>query len=456
MRRFVVRFLIGSVAMLIAYELVQAVAYHEDEDGYAPWYLAGATHMLLADAHEHAPPPRTPAELEARLGVPVAAITEADWRDAQERALLTSTQDDIELVVLPMTEGEWRVVARVPAGPVSIDAWALDEEHDTSVDVAHLLSLLVLALGMAGVGLALVTPPARQLRRLAQTARALQDGDLTARTEVPPGGLVAPVARTFNAMAEQLQRILGWQELMLQTVAHELRTPLARVRFVAQRVADASDDVERADALATLDLDLTELEDLVSSVLSLVRAAPGSPLERVPVDVGALVRETLDRFARVHPTPGLTLECDAITGRGAWAAVNRAAAIRVLDNLLRNAVAHASGRVRVTVEPEDATVLIAVEDDGDGLPEASRGLAVAPFVRLDEGRARTGTGLGLAIVKGLVEAQQVHQSGLEVVDVDFVLGDSKSEFVGFSVRETAFHATAGHPHGEAIGVMIAA
>lgn len=404
MRRFVFRFLLGSVAMLVAYEVVQSMSSREEETVDEAWLVAGTTHALLAEAFETEPPPRTPAALAARLGVPVAALTEADWQVAQGRALFSTRDDGIELAVLPMDEESWRVVAALPSGPVAIDAWALFEEHDEAVDLAHLLSLMVLALGMTALGVALVAPPARQLRRLAQTARALEDGDLAARTEVPQGGLVAPVARAMNAMAAQIQRVVGWQELMLQTVAHELRTPLARVRFVAQRVADATDEVERAAALATLDADLTELEDLVSSVLSLVRADHGAALERVPVDVDALVREILDRFERVHPNPSIALGYVGPAATGAWASVDPAAARRVLDNLLRNAVAHAQAEVRVLVVQEDTAILVAVEDDGDGLPDESRNLVVEPFVRLDDDRARTGTGLGLAIVKGLVEA----------------------------------------------------
>lgn len=404
MRRFVFRFVLGAVAMLVAYEVVQSMSSREEETVDEAWLVAGTTHALLAEAFETEPPPRTPAALAARLGVPVAALTEADWQVAQGRALFSTRDDGIELVVLPMDEESWRVVAALPSGPVAIDAWALFEEHDEAVDLAHLLSLMVLALGMTALGVALVAPPARQLRRLAQTARALEDGDLTARTEVPHGGLVAPVARAMNAMAAQIQRVVGWQDLMLQTVAHELRTPLARVRFVAQRVADAIDEVERAAALATLDADLTELEDLVSSVLSLVRADHGAALERVSVDVDALVRETLDRFARVHPTPSIALGYVGPAATGAWASVDPTAVRRVLDNLLRNAVAHAQAEVRVLVVQEDTAILVAVEDDGDGLPDESRNLAVEPFVRLDNDRARTGTGLGLAIVKGLVEA----------------------------------------------------
>lgn len=404
MRRFVVRFVLGAAVMLVARDLVQELPNPDEETVDEDWLVAGTTHALLAEALEEEPPPRTPAELEARLGVPVAPLTEADWQVAQGRARFSTRQDGIELLVLPLEDEGWRAAAALPSGPVAIDAWALFEDDEDAADRRHLLGLMVLALGMAALGVALVAPTARQLRRLAQTARALEDGDLTARTEVPTGGLVAPVARAMNAMAAQIQRVVGWQELMLQTVAHELRTPLARVRFVAQRVADATDEVERADALETLDADLTELEDLVSSVLSLVRADHGAALERVSVDVDALVRETIDRFVRVHPNPSVTLVCVGPSPAGAWASVDPAAVRRVLDNLLRNAVAHARGQVRVVVDVEDSAVLVAVQDDGDGLPDESRNLVVEPFVRLDDDRARTGTGLGLAIVKGLAEA----------------------------------------------------
>ena len=404
MRRFVLRFLLGSMAMLVAYEAVQSMVYREEETSAEDWQVAGFTHALLTEALKSEPPPRTPAELAAHLGVPVTPLAEADWLDARDRALFSASQHGIELVVLPMDEDAWRIVALVPSGPVAIDAWDVFEEQDESVDLAHLLSLMVLALGMAALGVALVASPARQLQRLAHTARALQGGDLTARTEVPTGGLVAPVTRALNAMAEELQRVMGWQELMLQTVAHELRTPLARVRFVAQRVADATSDGERTDALAALDVDLTELEELVSSVLSLVRADHGETLARVSVDVDALVRGALDRFKRVQLRPSIQLEYVGPEAPSLWADLDSAAARRVFDNLLRNAVAHARGRVRITVAPEDSAILVAVEDDGDGLPAKTRHRVFEPFVRVDDDRAGTGTGLGLAIVKGLAEA----------------------------------------------------
>jgi two-component system sensor histidine kinase RstB len=76
----------------------------------------------------------------------------------------------------------------------------------------------------------------------------------------------------------------------------------------------------------------------------------------------------------------------------------------VFGNLLSNAAAHARTQVRVTVAREEHALMVAIEDDGDGVSDDQRSQILEPFVRLDDGRARAGTGLGLAIVRRLAEA----------------------------------------------------
>jgi len=406
MTRFVLRFLLGAVAMLVAYELVQAAAYHSEETRDEAWLVAGTTHALLEEALATRPALRGASDLEVRLGVPVAPITEAAWLEAIDSALFSTRQGEIELAVLPLDEEDWRVVASLPTGPVAIDAWAVFEEHDGALDVAHLLSLMVLALGMAALGVALIVPPARHLQRLARTARALEGGDFAARAEEPRGGLVAPVARAMNDMAAQIQQVVAWQELMLQIVAHELRTPLSRVRFVVERVADATDQAERNEAMETLDGELTELEELLSSVLAMVRADHGAATGKEPVDLREVIEGALDTLARHqegrdHP---LHIERIGLQPVPPLVRVDRAAATRVFDNLLSNAAAHAHQYVRVVATVEGDSLMIAVEDDGEGLLEEQRGRIFAPFVRLGDGETRMGVGLGLTIVKRLVEA----------------------------------------------------
>ena len=130
MRRFVVRFVLGAAVMLVARDLVQELPNPDEETVDEDWLVAGTTHALLAEALEEEPPPRTPAELEARLGDPVAPLTEADWQVAQGRARFSTRQDGIELLVLPLEDEGWRAAAALPSGPVAIDAWALFENDE--------------------------------------------------------------------------------------------------------------------------------------------------------------------------------------------------------------------------------------------------------------------------------------------------------------------------------------
>lgn len=213
-------------------------------------------------------------------------------------------------------------------------------------------------------------------------------------------------ALAINEMAVQIQKVVEWQELVLQTVAHELRTPLSRVRFVVERVADAGDDQERDEALTVLDEDLTDLEDVLASMLLLIRDSKEASVKPAPVDLGEVIQTALDKLERrVHGRePPLRIHRDGLTPGLPKALVDRVAIDRVFDNLLANAAAHANHEVRVVVDVQQDAVMIAVEDDGEGVSEELRDRIFEPFVRLDDGGTRHGAGLGLVIVKRITEA----------------------------------------------------
>ncbi|MCP4916125.1 MAG: HAMP domain-containing protein [Proteobacteria bacterium] len=403
MKRFVLHFLLGALAMLAFYEGVQHLGYEEEE---ANWeeaaFVTGYTHQRLREALAAEPAPEDALELESILGVSVVPITEEAYQRQRSSSALVSRQDGIELAVSVDEDEDWSVLAALPASPVSVDAVALFVEHDQAAGPSHLLSVLALLLGIVALGFGLIWSPARQLRQLAGTARALRDGRLQARAEVPRGGLVEPVARALNEMAERIQQVVEWQELVPQTVAHELRTPLARVRFVVERVAEAEAPGDREAALESLDGELTELEDLVSSVLAMVRADHGVRAE--PVDLFEVVDEALDAFTSAPSGPALNIERVGLQHAAPLARIERAAVVRVFHNLLSNAGAHARQRVRVVAVVEADSLVIAVEDDGAGLPEDQHQLILEPFVRLDNSEERAGAGLGLTLVKRIVEA----------------------------------------------------
>lgn len=390
MRRFVLRFLLGALAVLVLYEGLQRLEAGDGETPEEAWEEAA---FMAARAH-------------SRLSVgtaQVVPITEVAYQQERSRAFLLTRQDGIEVAIRAADDAdEWRVAANLPTGPVSLDLATLTEAEDLA-NPTDLLGLAILLLGVMGLGVGLIWSPTRQLQQLASTARALRDGDLDARAEVPQGDLAEPVALAINEMAAQIQKVVEWQELVLQTVAHELRTPLSRVRFVVERVADAGDDQERDEALNVLDDDLTDLEDVIASVLLLIRDSKKASVKPAPVDLGEVIEVALDKLERRQRgrTPPLRIHRMGLKP-GLVALVDHDAVARVFDNLLANAAAHANQQIRIAAEVQGDHLVVAVEDDGEGIAEAHRARVFEPFVRLDDGGM--GAGLGLAIVKRITES----------------------------------------------------
>jgi len=406
MKRFIASFFVGALVLLVLYEASQVLGSREHEASEEDaWRMAALVHEGLAGAA--AAGASDPEHLEVRLGVLVEPMTHAAYERACSQEPFVTTRGEVEVCVgAPDDEESWRVVAALPSGPIALDGAAMLEESEGETGVPFGFSLLLLFAGMGALGAVLAWSPSRQLRRLATAATALRDGDLDARAVVPRSGLVTPVAMAFNDMAAQVQKTVAWQELLLQTVAHELRTPLSRVRFIAERVSDATEDAERHDALGDLDLELTEMEALITSLLSLLSTEGEAALVSAPTDLAELLDDLLERLERRqrHRDPPLVIARVGFQLTSPLARVDQRAVSRVFDNLLANAAAHARTRVQVTVDLEEHTLLVAIEDDGEGIPGDQRSQILEPFVRLEDGRARAGTGLGLAIVRRLAEA----------------------------------------------------
>ncbi len=177
--------------------------------------------------------------------------------------------------------------------------------------------------------------------------------------------------------------------------AHELRTPLARIAALAQSAQGGGGDprdaaLERIAALAV------DAATTVGDLLALVREERLAPRLAEPVDLGGLARAAAAAYAR----PGIRFE-PAIDD-GCWIVGDERRLRRLAENLLENAVRHARSVVRLRVAPEGARAVLAVEDDGAGVPAALRERIFERFVRA--GDDDVGSGLGLAICRTIARA----------------------------------------------------
>ena len=278
----------------------------------------------------------------------------------------------------------------------------------------HVAGLLGSAVVLAFVFVAapLTHSIARPIERLGALARELGAGNLAVRAPTDRRDEIGDLARSFNTMAAQIQRLRAAERELLGDVSHELRTPLARMRVVLELASNA--DLDRVHRyLAEVTSDLEELERLIDDIIVSSRLDPEStqwvearpPLRRQPVAVQALVDAGAQRFRASHPGRVLEVErpSQALVVDGDFAMLRR-----VLDNLLDNARKYAAEEtpIAVRVEQQDARVRIEVIDQGVGIPTEDQPRVFSPFYRADRSRARAsgGVGLGLVLARRIVEA----------------------------------------------------
>ncbi len=243
----------------------------------------------------------------------------------------------------------------------------------------------------------------RPVEAIRREVAELSHARLHRRVPEPAGDdEIARLARTMNAMLDRLEEARDRQRRFVSDAGHELRSPLAALRNHLEVAGSYPAQVDVADLVAGLLPEERRLEGLVEDLLVLARADEGMlGTSRRPVDLDDAV---LAEAAALRRRAGLTVDLSGVgPGRVDGDAGQLA---RVVRNLLDNAARHARSTVRVALEQQGDTVVLAVSDDGAGVPDADRTRVFERFTRLDEARARDagGVGLGLAVVAEVVRA----------------------------------------------------
>ncbi|WP_279367227.1 HAMP domain-containing sensor histidine kinase [Microbacterium testaceum] len=272
----------------------------------------------------------------------------------------------------------------------------------------------VLALAIVGLGGGWVVSGLmlRPLHRITDAARAVRDGDLAHRVDLPgPHDELTDLADTFDAMLARIEETLEAQKRFAANASHELRTPHATMRTLLEvaRADPGGVDVERL--LHRLDLTNERAIRLTESLLALARSTREGALSPEPTPVDELVAAVVSE-AR-GDAAGLDL--DLIDSSGGVARLDETLVRQAVANLVRNALVHniEGGWVRLAVSGEVDEVIIDVVNSGDDLSRELVSTLPEPFVR-GVGRTRgraDGTGLGLAIVASIARA---HRGRLEL------------------------------------------
>lgn len=274
---------------------------------------------------------------------------------------------------------------------------------------------ITLALALVG-GITMSRGTLRRIEEINQTSREIMGGDLSRR--VPTNGTADDfdqLAVNLNAMLDEIERLMGGIRQVSDNVAHDLRTPLTRLRNRLEQLraglgSDSrhSDDVERS---------IADADQLLSTFAALLRIARieagGHRPELAPVDLGTLVRDAAELYEALAEEKQLII--DMSTSESATIRGDRDLLFQAVTNLLDNAVKYAPDGGRVTLEVGRAgdAVDLSVADGGPGVPAEERDKVVERFYRLERSRRAPGSGLGLSLVAAVA---RMHHAALILED----------------------------------------
>jgi signal transduction histidine kinase len=382
-------------------------------------------------------------------------LIEAEVQGLREQVLVLSRSDFIELIeqrsqdqdvrgaVYLMVDPQLRPVAgNVPAWPKSDDAkWIQfkvsvpfgDEtrEHEMRArrfklpggynmlvghdvqerqDVKNLMMrgliaavVLTLLLGLGG-GFWMGRRILAQAGAISAVATQIMRGDLSQRLPVRNADdEINTLAREINTMLDKIEQLTLGMRTVLDSAAHDLRTPLNRLQASAEGAMSqlVPGSAERR-VLESVSTEVDHMRSTLDALLRIALAETGT-VAREPVDLSELVASMVELYAPVSEERGIKLE--SAVASGAQVQGSRQLLAQALANLLDNAIKFTpdGGHIRVLLKALGNAPEVIVEDDGPGIPADKREIVLGRRVRLDEARKFPGSGLGLSLVAAVTK-----------------------------------------------------
>ena len=305
-------------------------------------------------------------------------------------------------ITIRLADGQ-ELKARIapPAGGAELPAQARPPGPPRAPITPLKVSLLSLAIIMTLLGAWVARVLTAPLRAFADAAETFNpDAEIAPLAEGGPEE-IRTAARALNRMRGRIKTLVDDRVRMLAAVGHDLRTPITRLRLRSEFIDNMSLRGQMLD-------DLTQMSDMIESVLVFLREGR-SPEDASMIDVAISLKTICDQFADT----GRQVSYDGpdhVTIRAYACSLHRA-----VTNLVENAVCYGDGGlVRLAAAPN--SVVIAIEDEGPGIPDGRKAAMMEPFVRGDAARGmegRSGFGLGLSIARAVAAA---HGGSLTLLD----------------------------------------
>jgi heavy metal sensor kinase len=271
-------------------------------------------------------------------------------------------------------------------------------------------TLIMLVLLSAGFGWFLARRAVSGVQAVTRTARSISAGSLEERVPVNTrGDEIDQLATTFNAMLDRIQHLVEGIREISDNVAHDLKSPLTRIRGAAEIALTTGKDMAEFEQMAASNIEECDrLLDMINTMLMISQTEAGvGELVKADVDITQIVKDACDLFQPMAADKSVDLVCGEIetaTLKGDLSLLQR-----LVANLVDNAIKYtqAGGRVDVSVHTKKHHgIVLTVADTGVGISAGEQPHIFERFYRCDPSRSTTGAGLGLSLAKAIAEAHQ--------------------------------------------------
>jgi len=294
------------------------------------------------------------------------------------------------------------------------------ERFRVLVRQALMIALAIMGLGAIIIWFGIGRNALKRIDRMSDAGKKIMAGDLSQR--LPVGGSGDEFDRlsvSLNNMLERIEKLNEGLRQVSDNIAHDLKTPLTRLRNKAADALDIEDGEVRRGALEGIISESDQLIRTFNALLMISRVEAGSvAAEMSPIELSAIVADSAELYEPVADEAGMTLTSEIEPGIEIQG--NRELIGQAIFNLLDNAIkysadAEGAGAVSVKLSRRPDGTCLSVADRGPGVPADRREDVLKRFVRLDESRSKPGTGLGLSLVEAIME---LHGGTLELSDTD--------------------------------------
>jgi heavy metal sensor kinase len=281
-----------------------------------------------------------------------------------------------------------------------------DEEFIAAFRNGFLLTLVAVILLSAPVGWFMARRALRGVGAVTRTAKQIAAGQLDRRVQVRSrGDELEELAQAFNAMLDRIQRLIVGMREMTDNLAHDLRSPLARIRAAAEMTLTGPSHNGGQAAAANITDECDRLLAMINTTLDIAEAQSGAAKLRIgEVELVDLVQNAQDLFQTVAEDRGITLASELPPECRIQADAHRLQ--RVVANLLDNAIKYTpqSGVIKTRLVNDGDSVRLSIEDTGVGIATQDLPRVFQRFYRCDESRSQPGNGLGLSLALAFVRA----------------------------------------------------